>query len=73
MPHTLFELSTMSREQLESIASEHSVKNIKKLDDENLAYSILDAEAKEESLKPSNNSKPAKPRAKKQPKQPKPQ
>ena len=68
MPHTLFELSTMSREQLESIASEHGVKNIKKLDDENLAYGILDAEAKEESLKPSTNNKPARTRAKKQPK-----
>lgn len=41
----------MSREQLESIANEHGVKGIKKLDDENLAYAILDAEAKEESVK----------------------
>ncbi|MDO5443596.1 MAG: transcription termination factor Rho [Bacteroidia bacterium] len=65
MPHTLFELSTMSREQLEAIALEHGVKNIKKLDEENLAYSILDAEAKEESLKPANNTKPARSRAKK--------
>ena len=43
----------MSREQLETIANEHNVKGIKKLDDENLAYAILDAEAKEESVKPS--------------------
>lgn len=52
MPHTLFELSSMSREQLESIAAEHNVKNIEKLDMDNLAFAILDAEAKEESLKP---------------------
>lgn len=51
MPHRLFELNAMSREQLETIANEHNVKNIKKLDDENLAYAILDAEAKEESTK----------------------
>ena len=42
----------MTREQLESIATEHDVKSIKKLDNENLAYAILDAEAKEESVKP---------------------
>ena len=42
----------MTREQLESIATEHNVKSIKKLDDENLAYAIIDAEAKEESVKP---------------------
>ena len=52
MPHTLFELSEMTREQLESIAAEHKVKSFKKLDNENLAFAILDAEAKEESLKP---------------------
>lgn len=52
MPHRLFELSEMTREQLETIANEHNVKGIKKLDNENLAYAILDAEAKEESLKP---------------------
>lgn len=42
----------MTREQLESVATEHNVKSIKKLDDENLAYAIIDAEAKEESVKP---------------------
>ena len=41
----------MSREQLETIANELQIKT-KKLDDENLAYAILDAEAKVESLKP---------------------
>ncbi len=52
MPHTLYELEKMTREQLEEVAAQHSVKNIKKLDSEILAYSILDIEAKEESLKP---------------------
>ncbi len=52
MTHKLFDLEQMSREQLEEIAAQHSVKNIKKLDSEILAYAILDAEAKEESLKP---------------------
>ena len=52
MPHSLFELNGMSREQLEAIASEHSIKVSKKMDLETIAFSILDAEAKEESLKP---------------------
>jgi transcription termination factor Rho len=45
----------MSREQLEAIAIRHGVKNVSKLDMEPLAFAILDAEAKEESLKPSND------------------
>ena len=45
----------MSREQLEAIATRHGVKNVSKLDMEPLAFAILDAEAKEESLKPSND------------------
>ena len=67
MPHTLYELEKMSREQLEEIAARHSIKNIKKLDIEILAFSILDAEAKEESLKPvpdkpkARRGRPAKP------------
>ena len=60
MPHTLFELSTMTREQLESIAAEHGVKNVKKMDMEPLAFAILDAEAKEESLKPVSDKPKAK-------------
>ena len=52
MTHKLYDLEQMSREQLEEVAAQHSIKNIKKLDSEILAYSILDAEAKEESLKP---------------------
>ena len=48
----------MSREQLEAIAKEHKVKFNKKLDNENLAYGILDAEAREAAQAPS----PEKPR-----------
>ena len=48
----------MNREQLESIANELNIKGIKKLDNENLAYQILDAEAREESVKPAPESKP---------------
>ena len=51
MSHTLHDLSMMSREQLESVAAPYDIKGIKKLDDEHLAYSILDAEAKEISQK----------------------
>ena len=51
MPHSLFELSKMSREKLETIANEHEIKKIKSLDNENLAYAILDAEAAAEARK----------------------
>ena len=60
MPHSLFELSQMSREQLEPIAKELGVKVTKRIDDENIAYAILDAEAKAAS----QNVGPEKPRAK---------
>ncbi len=52
MAHSLSELNQMSREQLETIAEEHSIKGVKKLDDGNLAFAILDVEAREESVKP---------------------
>lgn len=68
MIHSLFELSSMSREQLETIANEHKIKGIKKLTDENLAYAILDIEAKEESLKPVE-TKPARQRRPRQKKE----
>ena len=42
----------MSKEQLEAIAEGYGVKNVKKLDAEHLAYSILDSQATVESLKP---------------------
>ena len=51
MIHTLFELNKMNREQLETIADGLNVKGTKKLDNENLAYQILDAEARAESIK----------------------
>ena len=46
MLHRLVDLNGMSREQLEAIALELEIKFTKKIDDENLAYLILDAEAK---------------------------
>ena len=59
MIHKLSELTGMNREQLESIAGELNLKGTKKLDDENLRFQILDAEARVESLKPSpDNDKP---------------
>ncbi len=58
MAHSLFELNKMSREELEKLAIELKIKNakirdIKKLDEESLAYSIIDAEAVIASTKPS--------------------
>ena len=52
MPYSLFELTQMSREQLESVAQEHQIKNARKMNDENLSYAILDAQAAEASVKP---------------------
>ena len=46
MPHSLYELSKMSREQLEAIGADYKIK-FKKLDNEHLAYAILDAAANE--------------------------
>ena len=40
----------MSREQLEKVAQDHQIKNIKKMTDENLSYAILDAQAAAASL-----------------------
>ncbi|MBO4264200.1 MAG: transcription termination factor Rho, partial [Bacteroidales bacterium] len=50
----------MSREQLETIAREHGVKVSRRTDDENLAYSILDVEAREESQKAAEQPAPKK-------------
>ena len=55
MPHSLFELNKMSEDQLRSLAENLKIKNAQKMDVENLAYSILDEEAREESLKPSSS------------------
>ena len=50
----------MDRSQLEAIAKDYKINSIKKLDDEHLAYAILDAQAHEESVKPT----PEKPKSK---------
>ena len=60
MSYTLFDLSTKSREELEAIAAEYALSNVKKLDNENLAYAILDAQANAAAQKPL----PPKPKAK---------
>ena len=61
--HTLFELDKMSREQLESIAKDLNIKVTKKTTSENIAYEILDAEARAEAAVPA--AKPKKRQAKK--------
>ena len=60
MSYTLFDLSTKSREELEAIAAEYALSNVKKLDNENLAYAILDAQANAAA----QNPLPPKPKAK---------
>ncbi|MBQ9888644.1 MAG: transcription termination factor Rho [Bacteroidales bacterium] len=55
MPHKLFELNNMSEEQLRAVASELQIKNYMKLDREQLGYAILDEEARQESLKPTED------------------
>ena len=52
MTYTLLQLSKMSREQLESVAAGLGVKFTKKTENQDLAFGILDAQAKAESLKP---------------------
>jgi hypothetical protein len=55
----------MSREQLEAVALELGIKAGKKMDDENLSYTILDAQAMAESLKPDEKPKPKRGRPRK--------
>ena len=69
MTHRLYDLSQMSREQLEEIAKGLGIKFTKKTDNENLAYEILDAEAKLASTQPD----PEKPAPKKRGRKPKAQ
>ncbi len=45
MPHSLFELNSMSEEQLRTLADELGIKGTKKMDAESLGYAILDQEA----------------------------
>ena len=65
MPHSLFELNKMDRAGLEAIANELQIKKLHTLDDENLAYAILDEEAKAASLKPEPKAKARRGRPKK--------
>ena len=67
MPYNLFELTQMSREQLEKVAQEHQIKNIKKLTDENLSFAILDAQAAAASLQPIEKPKAKRGRPRKNP------
>ena len=71
MPYNLFELTQMSREQLEGVAQDYQIKNAKKLTDENLAFAILDAQATAESLKPIERPKGKRGRPRKNESQPK--
>jgi len=57
MPHSLIELNEMSREQLTEIATGLDVKVNKKMEMEDIAFAILDAQAKAESLKPTEKPK----------------
>ena len=52
MPHSLFDLNGMSREQLEKVAGDLKIKFDKKTTDEDLAYRILDEQAVQASTNP---------------------
>ena len=52
MPHTLFELNQKSREQLETIANQFGIKKTKSMEDADLAFAILDAQADAASHQP---------------------
>ena len=60
MPHTLFELNKLNREQLEKIAKDFDIKKVKNLEDADLAFAILDAQASQAA----QNPLPEKPKAK---------
>ena len=57
----------MSREQLEKVAQEQQIKNIKKLTDENLSFAILDAQAAAASQEPIEKPKGKRGRPRKNP------
>ena len=63
----------MDREQLEKVAQDLQIKNIKKLTDENLSYSILDAQAAQASLQPIEKPKAKRGRPRKNPQEAKAQ
>ena len=52
MPHSLFELNSMSEEQLRTLAESLDIKVTKKMDSAALGFAILDKEAVIESQKP---------------------
>ena len=43
--HKIFELKEMSLEELQSVAAELKIRNVKKKDKDKLIYEILDSEA----------------------------
>ena len=45
MPHSLFELNSMSLEQLKEVATGSGIKVTKKMTAEDIGYAILDQEA----------------------------
>ena len=65
MPYSLFELTQMSREQLENVAQQYQIKNARKMTDENLSYAIIDAQAVAASLEPVERPKAKRGRPKK--------
>ena len=54
MPHSLFELNSMSEEQLRTLAESLDIKGTKKMDSAALGFAILDKEAVIESQKPAS-------------------
>ena len=68
MTHSIFELNSMSEEQLRALADELEIKGTKKMDRETLGYAILDQEAVIVSKKPEekNAAKPKRGRPKKE-------
>ena len=65
MPHSLFELNEMSREQLVELATNLKIKTGKRMSEEEIAYEILDVEARAESVKPDVSAKPRRGRPRK--------
>ena len=70
MPHSLFELNEMSREQLADLAGSLDIKVSKKMNMEEIAFSILDAEARAESVKPAEKPKAKRGRPRKEAEKP---
>ena len=71
MPHSLFELNSMSEDKLRELASSLGIKVTKKMTAETLGYAILDQEALIQSKQPA--AKPAPEKRRGRPKKEKPQ